>query len=162
MDDIEQHRRTVRAFMSRRPFGKRDLTDREVATFCAALTHDSYTDEAKKLQPPRFVECYERLEFLGDAVVELLACEHVFLDTECMEGEMTDYKKSIVANEEISKKVLNYGLDIDSAMLVGHGHRNPNGISEKMRADAFEALIGAVYLIYGMDEARRIVREVLF
>ena len=93
MDDIEQHRRTVRAFMSRRPFGKRDLTDREAATFCAALTHDSYTDEAKKLQPPRFVECYERLEFLGDAVVELLACEHVFLDTECMEGEMTDYKK---------------------------------------------------------------------
>ena len=160
MDDIEQHRRTVRAFMSRRPFGKRDLTDREVATFCAALTHDSYTDEAKKLQPPRFVECYERLEFLGDAVVELLACEHVFLDTECMEGEMTDYKKSIVANEEISKKVLNYGLDIDSAMLVGHG--NPNGISEKMRADAFEALIGAVYLIYGTEEARRIVREVLF
>ena len=53
-------------------------------------------------------------------------------------------------------------LDIDSAMLVGHGHRVPGGISEKMRADAFEALIGAVYLIYGMDEARRIVREVLF
>ena len=162
MDDIEQHRRTVRAFMSREPFRKRDLTEREVATFCAALTHDSYTDKATKLQPPRFVESYERLEFLGDAVVELLACEHVFLDTECMEGEMTDYKQSIVANEEISKKVLKYGLDIDSAMLVGHGHRNSGGISEKMRADAFEALVGAVYLIYGMDEARRIVKEVLF
>jgi dsRNA-specific ribonuclease len=47
-------------------------------------------------------------------------------------------------------------------MLVGHGHRNPTGISEKMRADAFEALVGAVYLIYGMDEARKIVKEVLF
>ena len=108
------------------------------------------------------MESYERLEFLGDAVVELIACEHVFLDTDCMEGEMTDYKQSIVANEEISKKVLKYGLDIDSVMLVGHGHRVPGGISEKMRADAFEALVGAVYLIFGLDEAKRVVRVVLF
>ena len=119
-------------------------------------------DEATKLQPPRVVESYERLEFLGDAVVELLACEHVYRDTDLMEGKMTDYKQSIVGNDEISEKVLAYGLDIDSVMLVGHGHRVPGGISVKMRADAFEALIGAVYLIYGMDEARRIVREVLF
>lgn len=162
MDDIEQHRRTVRGFMARRPFLRRDLTEREVDIFCSALTHDSYTDEATKLQPPRIVESYERLEFLGDAVVELLACEHVFLDTELREGKMTDYKQSIVSNGEISRKVLDYGLGIDDALLVGHGHRNSDGISEKMRADAFEALIGATYIIYGMDEARRIVREVLF
>ena len=162
MDEIEQHSRTVRVFISKGPFRRRDLSEREVATFCAALTHDSYTDEATKLQPPRIVESYERLEFLGDAVVELLACEHVFLETDCREGGMTDYKQSIVANGEISKKIMRYGLDIDSAMLVGHGHRMSDGISEKMRADAFEALIGAVYLLYGMDEARRIVKEVLF
>ena len=47
-------------------------------------------------------------------------------------------------------------------MLVGHGHRNPEGISEKMRADAFEALVGAIYVLYGLEEARRIVKEVLF
>ena len=47
-------------------------------------------------------------------------------------------------------------------MLVGHGHRVKEGISVKMRADAFEALIGATYVLYGLDEARRIVKEVLF
>ena len=162
MDDITHHERTVRGFMAKSPFSKRNLSDDEVRLFCSALTHDSYTDEATKLQPPRVMESYERLEFLGDAVVELLACEHVYRDTDLMEGKMTDYKQSIVSNEEISSKVQRYGLEIDSAMLVGHGHRNPEGISEKMRADAFEALVGAIYVLYGLDEARRIVKEVLF
>ena len=162
MDDIGQHERTVRGFMAKRPFSRTGLSKEEIALFCTALTHDSYTDEATKLQPPRKAESYERLEFLGDAVVELLACEHVYSDTDLREGPMTDYKQSIVTNGEISRKVIEYGLDIDSAMLVGHGHRNPDGISEKMRADAFEALIGAVYILYGLDEARRIVKEVLF
>ena len=162
MDDITHHERTVREFIAKRPFSRRNLSDDEVKLFCSALTHDSYTDEATKLQPPRVVESYERLEFLGDAVVELLACEHVYRDTNLKEGRMTDYKQSIVSNEEISSKVQRYGLDIDSAMLVGHGHRVPNGISEKMRADAFEALIGAIYILYGLDEARKVVEEVLF
>ena len=60
MDDIEQHRRTVRGFMARKPFSRRDLTEKEVDLFCAALTHDSFTDEATKLQPPRIAESYER------------------------------------------------------------------------------------------------------
>ena len=162
MDDIAQHERMVRGFIARRPFGRTGLSDREISLFCEALTHDSFTDEATKLDPPRIAEPYERLEFLGDAVVELLACEHVYSDTDLREGRMTDYKQSIVGNERISNKVIAYGLDIDSAMLVGHGHRVKEGISVKMRADAFEALIGATYVLYGLDEARRIVKEVLF
>ena len=162
MDDIEQHERNVRGFLAKKPFCRKGLSKEEISIFCAALTHDSYTDEATKLQPPRHVESYERLEFLGDAVVELLACDHVYSDTDYREGRMTDYKQSIVTNGEISRKVQDYGLDIDSVMLVGHGHRNPDGISEKMRADAFEALVGAVYHLYGLEEARRIVKEVLF
>ena len=162
MDDIARHERDVRGFIARRPFSRTGLSEREIRLFCAALTHDSYSDEATKLNPPRIAESYERLEFLGDAVVELLACEHVFNDTDLKEGKMTDFKQSIVGNDEISDKVLAYGLDIDTVMLVGHGHRVPGGISPKMRADAFEALMGAVYTLYGLDEARRIVEEVLF
>lgn len=162
MDDISRHERNVRGFMAKRPFSRTGLSDKEIGLFCAALTHDSYTDEATKLNPPRDVESYERLEFLGDAVVELLACEHVFNDTDLREGKMTDYKQEIVGNDKISDKVIAYGLDIDSVLLVGHGHRVSGGISVKMRADAFEALIGAVYTLYGLDEARRIVKEVLF
>ena len=162
MDDIARHERNVRGFMAKRPFSRTGLSDSEAELFCTALTHDSYSDEATKLTPPRNVESYERLEFLGDAVVELLACEHVFNDTDLREGRMTDYKQSIVGNDGISEKVLAYGLDIDLVMLVGHGHRAPGGISAKMRADAFEALIGAIYTLYGLDEARKIVEEVLF
>ncbi len=162
MDDIGRHEQSVRAFIARPPFGRDHLSKRETELFCAALTHDSYTDEATKLDPPRVAESYERLEFLGDAVVELIACEHVFLNTELREGRMTDYKQSIVGNDRISEKVILYGLGIDDVLLVGHGHRCPGGISEKMRADAFEALIGAVYVLYGLEEAGRIVRTVLF
>ena len=162
MDDIARHERNVRGFMAKRPFSRTGLSDSEAELFCTALTHDSYSDEATKLTPPRNMESYERLEFLGDAVVELLACEHVFNDTDLREGRMTDYKQSIVGNDGISEKVLAYGLDIDLVMLVGHGHRAPGGISAKMRADAFEALIGAIYTLYGLDEARKIVEEVLF
>ena len=162
MDDIVRHERNVRGFLAKRPFMKTGLSDREIRLFCTALTHDSFTDEATKLDPPKEAESYERLEFLGDAVLELLACENVYLNTNEKEGPMTDYKIDIVKNENISERVLRYGLDIDSVMLVGHGHRGPGGINVNMRADAFEAVIGAIYILYGLDEARRIVKEVLF
>ena len=82
-----------------------------------------------------------------------------FLYTYKME---TIHMKKVDAGQTISLKVQRYGLDIDSAMLVGHGHRVPNGISEKMRADAFEAIIGAIYILYGLEDARKVVEEVLF
>ena len=108
MDDISRHERDVRGFIAKRPFSRTGLSEREIGLFCVALTHDSYSDEATKLNPPRVVESYERLEFLGDAVVELLACERVFNDTDLKEGKMTDFKQSIVGNDEISEKVLRY------------------------------------------------------
>lgn len=163
-DEIERHQRAVREFVAKSPFSRRDLSDRELELFCTALTHDSYCSEALNLPEPLELESYERLEFLGDAVLEVIACEHVYLDTDLREGPMTDFKQEIVANHKISGKVMSKGLDIDSVMLVGHGHRGGrrNVIEESMRADSFEALIGAVYVLYGLDEARRIVSEVLF
>lgn len=163
MDDIEKHRMAVREFLSRAPFNKVHISNENLDLFSAALTHDSFTDEATKLPIPRQIESYERLEFLGDSVVELVACEHVFLNTDLREGPMTDFKQEIVANRKISEKILAHSIDIDSVMLVGHGHRDgkKNRIEENMRADSFEALIGAFYLVYGLDEARRIVREIL-
>jgi dsRNA-specific ribonuclease len=58
------------------------------------------------------------------------------------------------------------GVDVDNVLAVGEGHRgkrtNENIIEENMRSDAFEAVLGAVYLLYGMDEAGRIVKELFF
>lgn len=157
--------RKVREFMARRPFCKEHLSEHELSLFSSALTHDSYSQEAKDAHVPG-IESYERLEFLGDAVIELIACEHIYINSQYREGNMTDFKQEIVANSKISEKTVRYGMDIDSVLFVGNGQidkrTRSKSIEPKMRADAFEALIGAVYLTYGLEEAKRIVREVLF
>lgn len=147
----------VRQFLARPPFGFRNVPPEGLALFCSALTHDSYANE-------RGGESYERLEFLGDAVLEFIVCEFVYRDTGLMEGAMTDFKQDKVANRMISDRVLADGPDIDGIMRVGGGHRDSGGravLEENMRADSFEALVAAVYLTYGMDEARRVALDVV-
>lgn len=145
----------VRQFLARPPFGYRGVPADRLSLFCAALTHDSYTNECEG-------ESYERLEFLGDSILEFVVCEQVYTSTDLREGAMTDFKQDRVANRRISARVLACGMDIDGIMRVGGMHRGPSGktIEENMRADSFEALLAAIYLTYGMDEVRRVVGEV--
>jgi len=155
--------KAVREFLASPPFGRRNISDEEVKMFDIALTHDSHSNE--EAQSGRTKESYERLEFLGDAVIELAVCEYIYGTTQLNEGEMTVFKNTTVSNANISSRISEAGIDIDTVILVGEGHRDKrtgnNMIEENMRADAFEALIGAVYVMYGIDEAKRIVREVL-
>lgn len=152
------HRRRVREFLAREPFLKRNIGDEEMDMFCRALTHDSYVNESGG-------GSYERLEFLGDAVIELIACEHIYRSTDADEGNMTVMKQDVVANRKMSSRILRYGMDMDSVVLVGHGHvdriTKAPILEDNMRADSFEALMGAFYLVYGMEECRRIVHAVL-
>ncbi len=153
----------VREFLAKEPFGFRKLSEKELSLFCTALTHDSFTNEALDMDPPRIVPSYERLEFLGDSILEFLVCEHVYKDTDISEGPMTDYKQDKVANHMLSQRIIDKGISIDSIMRVGHGHIKgvEKSVVENMRADCFEALIAATYLVYGIDEARRLVRDVV-
>ncbi len=152
-----QFEMSVRMFLARRPFNYRSISPDDLDLFCQALTHDSAGDGKP-------VKSYERLEFLGDAVLELLACEEAYGHPEMTEGDMTAIKQDWVANHNISERVIAYGLDLDQNMRVGGGHKDSSGrhiIAENMRADCFEALLAAVYLTKGMDEARRVAREVI-
>lgn len=147
---------SVRELLARPPFRYRAVPPEEMALFCRALTHDSAGDGKP-------VDSYERLEFLGDAVLELIACEEAYRDDSLAEGSMTAIKQDWVANHRISENVLAYGLRIDDVLRVGGGHLDSSGvhrISEGMRADCFEALLAAVYITRGLEEARRIAREV--
>lgn len=155
--------KSVREFLAREPFCLRKVSEENLALFCTALTHDSYSNEALDMDPPRHVEPYERLEFLGDAILEFLVCEHVYKDTDISEGPMTDYKQDKVANNMLSQRISDKGIRIDDIMRVGNGHMRDGKklIEANMRADCFEALIAATYLAFGMDEARRIVRAVV-
>ncbi|MCL2786354.1 MAG: hypothetical protein FWD81_03950 [Methanomassiliicoccaceae archaeon] len=151
----------IREFLASPPFGRWNVTDREIELFDTALTHDSYANEETSRGGSS--GSYERLEFLGDAVMELIVCEHIFSDTDLSEGAMTDMKKNIVCNDNIAARVRD-AMRMDDVILVGEGHKDKrtgrNMIEDCMRADAFEAVLGAVYILYGMDEAKRIVYEI--
>ncbi|MCL2607805.1 MAG: ribonuclease III domain-containing protein [Methanomassiliicoccaceae archaeon] len=151
----------IREFLAAPPFRRRNIGNDEVEIFSVALTHDSYANEERSRS--NRTESYERLEFLGDAVMELIVCEYIYSNTEMNEGAMTDFKNRVVCNRNISSRTIEAGVDIDGALLVGEGHRKKrtgeNIIEDNMRADAFEAVLGAVYIMYGMDEAKRIVAE---
>lgn len=154
---------SVRQFLARPPFSLRGLSSEDLAVFCAALTHDSYSNEARDAGLPP-VQCYERLEFLGDAVVEFLVCEAAYSDdNRGTEGSLTDFKIASVRNEHISDMVLERGVGIDGALRVGNGllEGGAKQISPKMRADSFEALVAALYLTRGMDAAKDLVGRVL-
>ncbi len=152
----------VREFLAKPPFGYRGLSADDLCLFCAALTHDSYTNEARAKPVPEAAPSYERLEFLGDAVLEMIMCEHVYSGTDLAEGSMTDFKQEYVDNEKLSDRIIAFGMDIDGAMRVGNVQMKDGkkDVQVKMRADVFEALIAAVYLTKGLEEARRVVYRV--
>lgn len=156
--------KSVREFLARPPFSLRGLTKDQLNLFCTALTHDSFSNEALNMDPPRHIESYERLEFLGDSILEFLVCDHIYRTTDLMEGAMTDYKQDKVCNHMLSERILEAGIGLDDIMRVGGGHIRPDGsqkIEENMRADSFEALIAVVYLTLGMDSARHLIETIV-
>jgi ribonuclease-3 len=153
----------IREFLAEPPFCKRNVSVEELKMFDIALTHDSYANE--DISRNGNAVSNERLEFLGDAVMELCVCEHFYVSEEADEGCLTDRKIEIICNRNLPLRIANSGMDIDGMLLVGEGHKEKrtgcNNVEDSMRADTFEAILGAVYLLYGIEEAKRIVYEVL-
>uniref|UniRef100_A0A8D3E173 Ribonuclease 3 n=1 Tax=Scophthalmus maximus TaxID=52904 RepID=A0A8D3E173_SCOMX len=111
--------------------------------------------------PPR-INHNERLEFLGDAVVEFLTSVHLYYLFPCLEeGGLATYRTAIVQNQHLA--MLAKKLELDRFMLYAHG---PDLCRESdlrhAMANCFEALIGAVYLEGGLDEARQLFGRLLF
>ena len=106
-----------------------------------ALTHSSYGNEHN-------TPYNERLEFLGDAVIELLMSQHLYLKSEISEGQMTK-KRAQSACEEALVKYADK-INLKEFILLGHGEELSNGRNRPaIIADCFEALFGAVYLDQG-------------
>lgn len=114
-----------------------------------ALTHSSYANEnrSKKLQSN------ERLEFLGDSALGLICAQYIFLKyPELPEGELTKIRASVVC--EASLHELSCGLGIDGELLLGRGEEQGGGRRRpSILANAFEAVLAAVYLDGGMKAA---------
>ncbi|MCA9291595.1 MAG: ribonuclease III [Phycisphaerales bacterium] len=115
-----------------------------------ALTHASIADTR--------VVSNERLEFLGDAVLGLITCEHLYRRfTDLLEGELTKIKSSAVSRRTCADLATELGLD--EVLFLGKGMSNRATLPGSVLAAVFESLIGAIYLDGGIDEARRFILD---
>ncbi len=118
-----------------------------------ALTHSSFANELKNLD----AENNERMEFLGDAVLELIISHYIFNEfKELPEGELTKLRASIVCEGMLAKKARS--LQVGSFLKLGKGEENAGGQDrDSILADTFEAVIGAIYLDGGYEPANNFV-----
>lgn len=115
-----------------------------------ALTHPSHSYE-------RGGGNYQRLEFLGDAIVGMLVAEHVYLRFPTLaEGELTKLKNSIVSAQSLAAAA--ESINLGQVMKLGKGEERTSGRRKlNLLADAMEAVVGASYLSGGLDSAKRVV-----
>lgn len=120
-----------------------------------AVTHSSYANEQKI----RKLANYERIEFLGDAVLELVSSEffyHRYLDVP--EGKLTKMRASAVCEQALA--ITARQLEIGSFLLLGRGEEATGGRErDSIIADAVEAVIGAIYLDGGFTEAEAFIHK---
>lgn len=114
-----------------------------------ALTHSSYVNE----HPREQLECYERLEFLGDAVLEIVAAELLYRwNPPLPEGKMTRIRAELVCEESLYQVAK--ALDLGRSMRLGKGEERSGGRERpSILADMVEAVIAAIYLDGGMEPA---------
>ena len=122
---------------------------RDLELLDRALCHSSTGNEGK--------QNYERLEFLGDAVLGFLIAELLFRDRpDIPEGQLTDRRARLVSREPLAA-VADH-LDLIANLTVGRGIREQDRASPRIRADLVEAVLGAIYLDGGIRAARKFVR----
>ncbi|MDA8193807.1 MAG: ribonuclease III [Thermaerobacter sp.] len=121
-----------------------------------ALTHSSFANEGMRKEVHN-----ERLEFLGDSVLQVVVSEWLYQhNSQWTEGQLSQGRAAIVCEETLAEAAL--GLEVGQALRLGRGEERSGGRAKpSLLADAMEALIGAIYLDSGIDGARRFILEVL-
>lgn len=121
-----------------------------------ALTHRSYLNEN-----PDALEDNERLEFLGDAVLDFVVGAWLYQTfPEMNEGEMTRLRSSLVSTERLGE--FGRRIEINRALRIGHGEEEGGGRTRtSMLCNAFEALVGALYLDGGIPAVQQFVAPML-
>jgi ribonuclease-3 len=131
-------------------FDKRDLV-------LEALTHESYVNEHKDAG----LKSYERLEYLGDATLQLITAEHLFNEHQDREGKLTKLRASLINNHRLAKKARDLGLG--GFLLLSKGEIEDHGKDkDSILASSLEALVGVIFLERRYEGARAFVeRELL-
>lgn len=119
-----------------------------------ALTHSSYANEAQ-------TKSYERLEFIGDAVLDLAVGHYLFNNLDEPEGVLTKKRAQEVCEASLAAYARSFNLG--KYLLLGRGEEKSGGREKPaILADAFEAFLGAVFLDKGFSEVYKILDKVVF
>ena len=122
-----------------------------------AFTHRSFLNE----QGDKTLQHNERIEFLGDAVLELAATEFLFnLFPNKPEGELTAYRSALVNTDSLAKAAIS--LKMNDYLKLSKGEKSSTKGREHILANTFEAVVGAIYLDKGFARARKFLEDYLF
>jgi ribonuclease-3 len=127
----------------------RGITIKNNELLLQALTHSSYSNE-------HGVPSYERLEFLGDAVLELATSEYFYLYSDSKEGEMSKIRASYVCEEAL--------FEYSNAIGLTPHIRVGNGVDQKTQsivADCFESVLAVIYLEHGFSVAKKYALNII-
>ena len=133
------------------------VTFNDLNLLITAFTHRSYVNEHKKTAR----EHNERLEFLGDAVLELVTTRFLYENYGEPEGVLTNWRSALVRTESIGDAAAR--CDFEPLLRLSRGERKADSDRARLQilANAYEAVIGALYLDQGYDEAARFIEETL-
>jgi len=133
---------------------KLGATFNDIELLVTAFTHRSYLNEHRKT-----VRAHnERLEFLGDAVLELVVTEYLYANYSDPEGVLTNWRSSLVRTESISAAADKFGFE--PLLRLSRGEkRGTERARAQILANSFEAVIGALYLDQGYEAAERFINE---
>lgn len=130
------------------------ITFTDINYLVTAFTHRSYVNEHKKSAQ----EHNERLEFLGDAVLELVVTHYLFDNYEEPEGILTNWRSALVRTESIGAAATRLGFE--KMLRLSRGEkRGSDRARQQILANSFEAVIGAIYLDQGYEAAKTFITD---
>ena len=135
-------------------YKKLNISPKDENLYNIAVSHSSYANEHKARKD------YERLEFLGDAVLDLVVADYLYSNHNEDEGEMTKVRASYVCENALYE----YSMDLClyKYIKVGHGEEKEGGKYKKaILSDIFEAIIGSIYLDLGYSKARQVALNII-
>lgn len=129
---------------------KLNIHTNNIDNYLKALTHTSYSNENEES------ESYERLEFLGDAVLEIIISDYLYNENHLKEGTMTKMRASYVCEAACSTYAKD--LELDKYIRLGSGETEAN---TTIIADVFEAFVAALYLDQGLEFTKKLVMNII-
>jgi ribonuclease-3 len=128
----------------------------DIALLVTAFTHRSYLNEHKKSAS----EHNERLEFLGDAVLELVVTEYLYVNFSEPEGILTNWRSSLVRTESIGAAAYKFGFE--PLLRLSRGEkRGTERARSQILANSYEAVVGAIYLDKGYGAAKAFITKTI-